>query len=66
MWLLTFLVVLFVIVIAMIIYANYSSSPTPSGGCPCGQGCSCNSCGQQVNRCGCPVKPKCNKGCQFC
>lgn len=67
MWLLTFLVVLFVIVIAMIMYANWpSSSSASSGGCPCGQGCSCNSCGQQVNRCGCPVKPKCNKGCQFC
>lgn len=67
MWLLTFLVVVFIIVIAMIVYANYSSSiPQTSGGCPCGQGCSCNNCGQQVNRCGCPQKPRCKQSCQFC
>ncbi len=42
-------------------YANWPSSVPQTGG-----GCGCNTCGQQVNRCGCPVKPKCNKGCQFC
>jgi uncharacterized membrane protein len=61
MWLLTFLIVLFIIVIGMIMYANWPSSVPQTGG-----GCGCNTCGQQVNRCGCPVKPKCNKGCQFC
>jgi hypothetical protein len=61
MWLLTFLVVLFIFVIGMIMYANWPSSVPQNDG-----GCGCNRCGQQVNRCGCPVKPQCNKGCQFC
>lgn len=67
MWLLSFLVVLFIIVIAMIMYANWpTNAPQTGGGCACGQGCGCDRCGRPANRCGCPQKPKCKQSCQFC
>lgn len=65
MWLLTASIILFFIVIAMIIYANWPAGSSgrscgPScGGCP---KCPCNQCGQQKSRCGCPKQG----GCSFC
>ena len=67
MWLLTASIILFFIVIAMIIYANWPSSMGGSscGGCG-GRGCPqcpCNRCGQPKKRCGCPPS---GGGCSFC
>lgn len=65
MWLLTASIILFFIVIAMIIYANWPSSMGGSS-CGCGGGgcpqCPCNRCGQPKKRCGCPP----SGGCSFC
>lgn len=65
MWLLTFSIILFIVVIAMIIYANWPSSG-PGQGCGCGSAgcpqCPCNRCGVPKRRCGCPQQG----GCSFC
>ena len=71
MWLLSFLVVLFIIVIAMILYANWSSKRTEGqsqGGCPCGNRCPCMQCGGSGGSCRCPYRPRCQGGggCPFC
>ena len=68
MWLLTFSTILFIIVVGMIIYANWPSSPKSSFvGCGCGGGgcpnCPCRQCGAQRAQCGCRQKPA---GCSFC
>ncbi len=67
MWLLTFSVVLFIIVIAMIIYANW---PAQSSGVSCGGGCGggcpkcpCRQCGMPRPRCRCQSP---SGGCPFC
>lgn len=60
MWLLTASIILFFIVIAMIIYANWPS--TPSNGCPAPVRPPCNSCGVPKPRCRCPQ----SGGCSFC
>jgi len=67
MWLLTFAVILFIIVVGMIIYANWpaSASGQSCGGCGGCQGCQqnpCNRCGMPKRRCGCPPAG----GCPFC
>ena len=66
MWLLTASIILFFIVIAMIIYANWPASASGSscgggcgGGCP---SCPCNRCGMPKKRCGCQP----SGGCSFC
>ncbi len=62
MWLLTASIILFFIVIAMIIYANW---PASGPGSSCGSGCPpppCNSCGVPKPRCRCPQ----SGGCSFC
>ncbi len=67
MWLLTASIILFFIVIAMIIYANWPASASGSscgggcgGGCP---SCPCNRCGMPKKRCGCQPS---SGGCSFC
>ncbi len=66
MWLLTVSIVIFIIVIAMIIYANKPTSTGTQGCGRCGGGgcpqCPCNRCGVPKPRCGCPKQG----GCQFC
>lgn len=67
MWLLTASIILFFIVIAMIIYANWPSTSSNSSGCGgrCGGGCPncpCNRCGMPKKRCGCQP----SGGCSFC
>lgn len=67
MWLLSFAVLLFIIVVGMIIYANWPtmSSGQSCGGCQqssCSQ-CPCNRCGMSRKRCGCQMRPQ---GCPFC
>jgi hypothetical protein len=66
MWLLSASIILFFIVIAFIIYANWpASSSGQSCGGNCGGGCPkcpCNQCGQPKPRCGCPKQG----GCSFC
>ncbi len=69
MWLLSFLVILFIIVIAMILYANWPSKRVEAqGGCPCGNRCPCSQCGGAPSTCRCPYRPKCQGrgGCPFC
>lgn len=55
MLLLTISVIVFIIVIALIVYANMPRSK----GCPSD---SCNQCGMPRRRCGCGKPP----GCPFC
>ncbi len=65
MMLLTASIILFFIVIAMIIYANWPSSRAP-GDSNCGGGCPpapCNRCHKPKGRCGCPPA---GGGCSFC
>jgi hypothetical protein len=63
MWLLTASIVIFFIVIAMIIYANWPS-PTPVGRCGCGGSgcpqCPCDRCGVPRKRCGCQPSGSCS------
>lgn len=64
MWLLTASIILFFIVIAMIIYANWPSRAP--GDSNCGGGCPpnpCNRCHKPKGRCGCPPA---GGGCAFC
>ncbi len=65
MWLLTFLVILFIVIIGLIIYSNFpkSSSGQSCGGCDqsCPK-CPCNRCGMSKKHCRCPYK----MNCQFC
>jgi hypothetical protein len=62
MWLLTASIVLFFIVIAMIVYANWPSTDSRCrGSCPPPP--HCNRCGVPKPRCRCPVA---NQGCSFC
>jgi hypothetical protein len=66
MWLLTGLIVIFILVIGFIIYASMPSStaPTSCGGCPTGcPRCSCNRCKMPRRKCGCPPPAG---GCPFC
>ncbi len=71
MWLLTFSIILFFVVIGLIIYANWPATPSESScGGQCGGGCSscqqrnCNRCYKPRNRCGCNGPPA--GGCPFC
>lgn len=64
MWLLTASIILFFIVIAMIIYANWPSSSMgrscercSDGGCP---QCPCNKCGIPKPKCQCPSSGSCS------
>ena len=66
MWLLTVSVILFIVVIGFIVYANWPTSMS-NRKCNCGGGggcskCPCNRCGQQKPQC------RCNPagGCPFC
>jgi hypothetical protein len=70
MWLLTASVILFIVIVAMLIYANWTPSPAPGdgtcggrcgGGCP---NCPCNRCDMPKRRCGCG--PRGGGGCPFC
>jgi len=69
MWLLTFSVILFIIVIALIVYANWPKSASGKScgcggdGCPACEPNSCNRCRKPKNRCGCPAVAG---GCPFC
>jgi hypothetical protein len=62
MILLTISIIVFIIVIALIVYANW---PAPASGNSCG-GCPsedpCNGCGAPKPRCRCPPAG----GCKFC
>ncbi len=67
MWLLSASIVIFFIVIALIIYANWpaATKATMCGGCG-GRGCNncpCNRCGMPRKRCGCGPPAG---GCPFC
>ena len=62
MMLLTISIIVFIIVIALIVYANW---PAASSGNSCGGECPpppCNSCGVPKPRCRCPPAG----GCKFC
>ncbi len=66
MWLLIASIVLFIVVIGFIIYANMPSStaPTSCGGCSTGcPKCPCRQCGMPRHRCGCGPPAG---GCPFC
>jgi hypothetical protein len=68
MWLLSASIIIFFVVIAFIIYANWPSTPTGSNSqCGCGgrgcANCPCNRCNKPKNRCGCPQS---GGGCSFC
>lgn len=75
MWFLVFISILLLVVIGMLVYANWPKVPSPSSNCGAtdGNGCGkpqCGSCGQrQCNQCGMP-KPQCHcpkkQGCPFC
>lgn len=66
MWILIASIIIFIIVIGMIIYANQPSNTSAQGCGRCGGGgcpqCPCNRCGVPKQRCGCPKQG----GCQFC
>lgn len=65
---LTIAVILFIIVIALIVYANWPKNAYPCNQCGMsGRRCgcssnSCNQCGMPRRRCGCNKPP----GCPFC
>jgi hypothetical protein len=69
MWLLTFSIILFFVVIGLIIYANWPASPGSGCGGQCGGGCSscqrrtCNRCYKPRGQCGCGGG---GGGCPFC
>ena len=61
MFLLYFLIALFLVVLGLIVYANWPSSDSSGcGGCPTPP---CNRCGVPKQNCRCRPKPD---GCQFC
>uniref|UniRef100_A0A6C0DU00 Uncharacterized protein n=1 Tax=viral metagenome TaxID=1070528 RepID=A0A6C0DU00_9ZZZZ len=68
MWLLSASILLFIVVIGLIVYANWPASGTSCGG-GCGGGCSscqqkpCDRCQKPKSRCGCQ-QPQ--GGCPFC
>lgn len=70
MWLLIVSIIVFLIVIGLIAYANWPRSLGSNGcagddcpGCGSCQG-PCNRCHKPKNRCGCPKPP--GGGCSFC
>lgn len=65
MFLLYFLIALFLVVISLIVYANWpaSSSGNSCGDCGNCSTCPCRRCGMPKPRCNC--RPK-NNECQFC
>jgi hypothetical protein len=65
MWLLSVSIIIFLIVIALIVYANWPESASSDCGCgaPRCQKCPCNKCGVPKKRCGCGPPPG---GCPFC
>jgi hypothetical protein len=72
MWLLTFSIILFFVVIGLIIYANWPASASSSScGGGCGGGCSscqkrsCNRCYKPRGQCGCGGGGN-SGGCPFC
>lgn len=67
MWLLSASILLFIVVIGLIVYANWPASGTSCGGgcggCPSCQQRPCDRCQKPRSRCGCPPP---SGGCPFC